>query len=869
SPVASGGRVENSIEYCVARRAAAPCPFSIQLVILYLWSMLVWSVGGSVCEGELCSRNVAPRIAGGDRSEQNGRPFMVALYSRVGTTGDLGFCGGALVSPEWVITAAHCCFHNGEEVNHVQAILGAHSLYDRYEHGRRVVNVAELVIHPEYDPDTFANDIALLRLANTIQLSDMISTIQLPYRNISTFNFAGAGATVSGWGIAAEGVTFISPTLREKRMTVLTDTFCNTTYYNQLPGSTICTYYGTAGTCKGDNGGPLTIFYNATEEDILIGVTSFISASGCNDDQPSVFTRNIMRAVILLVGCFLTDVFAVSEVQTNYHDAIGIPTAERIKALEEAIQANRNITIEDRIIGGELPIGTTTVSVCSSSLLSPNRVVTAAHCNFDGVQLASEFTVILATCTLAVNELPQEKSLCILTIFLSTQEMISRFYTCPGTLRVQLPDSSDLRNLFVGYWATAVGFGSTSDAQKDASDVLSHVKLQIMENAECAYIYEAGLVTSGNICTSGAGRVGICSGDSGGPLIATDINGTPFLIGISSFRSKTSGCEGGKPSVFTRVTSYMDFIIYHLSHDDCATLVVGLSLIVCASALLEVQTNYHDAIGIPAAEKIKALEEASLANEAVTNNNRIIGGALAPVGAYPYFAGLLINFFGTTARSVCGSSLLSSNRLVTAAHCWFDGNRQASEFTVILGSNWLFSGGERISTRQVFMHPQYVPQFLTNDVAMVYLPRNAMITNFVRPIRLPSNLELWNQFVGHWAVAAGFGSTSDEQAAASTVVSHIRLQVISNTQCENSYGSTIVRPSTLCTSGFGKIGICGGDSGGPLAAFDNNGNPFLIGVSSFTAYRNCAGGHPSGFARVTSFINFINQHLDCNLIVKK
>ncbi|KAH9633628.1 hypothetical protein HF086_014596 [Spodoptera exigua] len=278
------------------------------------------------------------------------------------------------------------------------------------------------------------------------------------------------------------------------------------------------------------------------------------------------------------------------------------------------------------------------------------------------------------------------------------------------------------------------------------------------------------------------------------------------------------------------------------------TLVVGLSLIVCASALLEVQTNYHDAIGIPAAEKIKALEEASL-NEAVTNDNRIIGGALAPVGAYPYFAGLLINFFGTTARSVCGSSLLSPNRLVTAAHCWFDGNRQASEFTVILGSNWLFSGGERIATRQVFMHPQIQCKPLLS------------FADVVRPIRLPSNLELWNQFVGHWAVAAGFGSTSDEQAAASTVVSHIRLQVISNTQCENSYGLTIVRPSTLCTSGFGKIGICGGDSGGPLAAFDNNGNPFLIGVSSFTAYRNCTGGHPSGFARVTSFINFINQHL--------
>ncbi|CAH1636791.1 unnamed protein product [Spodoptera littoralis] len=290
-------------------------------------------------------------------------------------------------------------------------------------------------------------------------------------------------------------------------------------------------------------------------------------------------------------------------------------------------------------------------------------------------------------------------------------------------------------------------------------------------------------------------------------------------------------------------------------------LVFGLSLIVCASALLEVQTNYHDAIGIPAAEKIRALEEASLANEAVTNDNRIVGGALAPVGAHPYFGGLLINLVGTTSRSVCGSSLLSANRLVTAAHCWFDGFRQATEFTVILGSNWLHSGGERIATRQVIMHPQYVPQFLTNDVAMIYLPWNAMMTGNVRPIRLPRNMELWNQFENHWAMAAGFGKTSDAQQTSASVVSHVSLQVINTDTCAQRFVAGFVTHSTICTSGVGSVGICGGDSGGPLAAHDNFGEPFLIGISSFAALDRCQGGFPSGFARVTSFIGFISQHM--------
>ncbi|XP_021201516.3 brachyurin [Helicoverpa armigera] len=287
-----------------------------------------------------------------------------------------------------------------------------------------------------------------------------------------------------------------------------------------------------------------------------------------------------------------------------------------------------------------------------------------------------------------------------------------------------------------------------------------------------------------------------------------------------------------------------------------AILLLGLGLLATASALVEVNTGYHQEIGIPTAAKIKENEEKLLAEK----DERIVGGAIAPANAHPYFAGLLISLVGQSGNSVCGSSLLSANRLVTAAHCWTDGVNQAWQFLVILGSNHLYSGGTRIATTNVIMHPQYVPSTLNNDIAMILLPTSVWFTSNIQPIGLPSGWDLWDQFVGNWAVAAGFGRTSDQQVAASQIVSHVSLQVISVFQCQLSFGNVFVQQSTICTNGNGGVGVCGGDSGGPLTLY-RNGVPTLIGVSSFVARAGCQLGHPSAFARVTSFINFIQQYM--------
>lgn len=89
-----------------------------------------------------------------------------------------------------------------------------------------------------------------------------------------------------------------------------------------------------------------------------------------------------------------------------------------------------------------------------------------------------------------------------------------------------------------------------------ATDKLRWIEVPIISNSGCGTWF-LGQVKSSNICIKTTGGISTCNGDSGGPLILAD--GSNTLIGATSF-GIALGCERGWPGVFTRITSYLDWI---------------------------------------------------------------------------------------------------------------------------------------------------------------------------------------------------------------------------------------------------------------------------------------------------------------------
>ncbi|XP_022824739.1 brachyurin-like [Spodoptera litura] len=257
--------------------------------------------------------------------------------------------------------------------------------------------------------------------------------------------------------------------------------------------------------------------------------------------------------------------------------------------------------------------------------------------------------------------------------------------------------------------------------------------------------------------------------------------------------------------------------------------------------------GYHMRIGVPQAVRISSLE-----------SMRIVGGsAVSAATAIPHQVGIVARLT-TGQQSVCGGSLLSTTRVLTAAHCWFDGEVQARQFTIVLGSLTIFTGGTRIDTTDVTMHPSW--NYLLNDIAMVKISAVQLSTT-IQVIPLPTAADVNQNFAGTTGVISGFGKTSDAQTSfpTSTALHQTSVPIITNAVCQRSYQITI-DGSHLCTAGTGGKGTCDGDSGGPLTVLHNN-KRILVGVVSFGPSEGCQASSPSVFSRVTSFLTWINNNL--------
>lgn len=171
----------------------------------------------------------------------------------------------------------------------VQVILGAHFLREIEPNQQRfqVTNMANVIIHPLWDPSLIREDVALVHLPTAAVINPFVQPIR---RATGSRLFEEDPATVSGWGRFDDNLPQSSDVLRFYRGTILTMANCRLRFPGIIQDSNIClSGLNNGGACQGDSGGPLT--YTDGQGSLHIGVVSFGLAAGCEALWPSVFAR--------------------------------------------------------------------------------------------------------------------------------------------------------------------------------------------------------------------------------------------------------------------------------------------------------------------------------------------------------------------------------------------------------------------------------------------------------------------------------------------------------------------------------------------------------------------------------------------------
>jgi hypothetical protein len=231
-------------------------------------------------------KRVHASIVGGYIPDPSEWPWVAAILRSEATTPGLSdykrqFCGGTLIDPSWVLTAAHCVHRSGGYISpaEVDVLLGRRNLTG---HGGEKIAVTE-ILPAAFNPATNRNDLALLRLGTAASESSA-ELIGADYQLAD-----GDLATVMGWGALSEGGRY-PKYLHAADVPIRSSAYCGAAYPGTFDLQTmICAGRPEGGidTCQGDSGGPLMV-RDLTGAWKLVGVTSF--GEGCaRPERPGVY----------------------------------------------------------------------------------------------------------------------------------------------------------------------------------------------------------------------------------------------------------------------------------------------------------------------------------------------------------------------------------------------------------------------------------------------------------------------------------------------------------------------------------------------------------------------------------------------------
>ncbi|XP_055379996.1 trypsin-1-like [Condylostylus longicornis] len=211
------------------------------------------------------------RIIGGEEGDITDFPYQLSL--RIGGRHN---CGASIIAPRYALTAAHCL----EKRRADEVTLRGGSTF--YANGGKVVEAAELFIHPHYNRYN-DYDVGIIKTKSDL-FGENMSPIHLPFNDGSIKT--GSIGTVSGWGYIKNGTTVLPDKLRYVHLPIIDQELCNKVMekYGGVRGMMFCAGAPGKDACQGDSGGPMVM------DGVQIGVVSAGMDCG-NPELYGIYTR--------------------------------------------------------------------------------------------------------------------------------------------------------------------------------------------------------------------------------------------------------------------------------------------------------------------------------------------------------------------------------------------------------------------------------------------------------------------------------------------------------------------------------------------------------------------------------------------------